>query len=61
MCNDCMKHLILVSDYIQSYLEEKLRYQMLSNLERIMDQIYLSLTLYMIMTVFSLDALKGEK
>lgn len=64
MYNDCMKHLILVSDdYIQSYLEEKLRYQMLSNLERIMDQIYLSFnfTVYDNDCYCNLDALRKER
>jgi len=43
MYNDCMKHLILISDdKIQTYLEEKLQALLLTNLEAIMDQLYLS-------------------
>ncbi|NLG89239.1 MAG: tetratricopeptide repeat protein [Clostridiaceae bacterium] len=64
MYNDCMKHLILISDdYIQSYLEEKLRYYMLSNLEHIMDQIYLSFsfTIYDNDCHCNLDALRKER
>jgi hypothetical protein len=64
MYNNCMKHLILVSDdRIQGYLEDKLRLQMLINLERIMDQIYLSFsfTVYDDDCYCNLEALEKER
>jgi hypothetical protein len=43
MYNDCMKHLILISDdKIQTYLEEQLQAALLSSMAAIMDQLYLS-------------------
>lgn len=43
MYNDCMKHLILISDdKIQTYLEEQLQAALLSSMAAIMNQLYLS-------------------
>jgi tetratricopeptide (TPR) repeat protein len=43
MYNGCMKHLILISDdKIQTYLEEKLQAALLSSMEAILNQLYLS-------------------